>query len=262
MNEREGCLQLYLAAFPDETPASAKRLFDLFFDSDCLYTLEAGRPVSMLFLLDMTFAVSGRNLPVCYIYGAATHPQYRRQGRMKALLLRAAEVARARGAKAVYLLPASEQLAAYYASLGFTGRFYHTCRIFAGATGQADIAVLSREEYRRRAAERLPDGAIWPSEAFFGLVFAEAVASGGGAFGDKDGSLLCQRQGEMLFALEAFGDLSDAFLASLLRRTGAKKALLRGPALRGGARQTFGLYLPLGEDFAGKTGYFGLARDL
>ncbi len=262
MSLRELLISLYLAAFPDETPTAAAALFAAYFPDNCLYETVDGVPVSLLFLLDQQLLCGRKSLPVCYVYGAATHPDFRRRGYMTRLLERAADAARERGAKALFLLPADASLEPFYAERGFTGRLYHAERRCAPLPTGAPLNPISAASYRRLRKPLLPNPALSPDSAFLQLLVAEAVASGGGAFADVQNGVLalCARQNDCLLVEELLGSATDGAVARLLRQTGTTHAVVRGVPTQDRDRVPFGLFRPLADDLP-QTAYFGLPRD-
>lgn len=83
-----------------------------------LFTLRAGVPVSVLYLLPV-HAPCRPALRLAYIYAVATHPAYRGQGLMKRLLERMTLHLQAEGYDAAILLPAEPWLCDYYRHFGF-----------------------------------------------------------------------------------------------------------------------------------------------
>lgn len=61
---------------------------------------------------------------VSYIYGAATRPEYRRQGLMERLLRQSHEIDRERGFAGSILIPENKGLFDYYGRLGYKTAFY------------------------------------------------------------------------------------------------------------------------------------------
>ncbi len=89
------------------------RLFDLF--SDCIrYIAEDGQVVSMLFEIPCTLVTQEGEIPVCYVFAAATHPNYRGKGYATALVKETC----ARHSL-VILRPAEESLVNFYGKMGF-----------------------------------------------------------------------------------------------------------------------------------------------
>ena len=114
-----------------------------------VYTLNQ-RPVSMIHLMDASFADGADEYPVRFLYAAGTRRDCRCNGFLRSLILFAADSAKKNG-YGLFLKP-SPALTGYYSALGFAedSRF----SIFTagpGEDGRKDIAFspLSAEEYNR-----------------------------------------------------------------------------------------------------------------
>ena len=112
------------ACFGDED-----EYLDFFFEkrfrtADAPVLTADGGIVSQLFLLPATLRdASGDTWDICYLFAAATHPEYRRRGYMAKLLRFAADEMRAKGKRGIALLPGERSLYAYYETFGFQRAF-------------------------------------------------------------------------------------------------------------------------------------------
>ena len=112
---------LWDSCFPEE-PEFSDLFFAKMFKSDtCLVLREDGIIKAMAQMLPYELKDVGK---VTYIYGAATHPDFRRQGLMRRLLEASFELDKKRGFAASILIPANEALYGFYARLGYKTRFY------------------------------------------------------------------------------------------------------------------------------------------
>lgn len=114
-----------------------------------VYTLD-GKPVSMIHLMDASFAYGQQYDPVRFIYAVGTLPAARNNGYMRSLIVSAAESAKKDG-YGLFLKP-SPGMEEYYSALGFAedSRF----RIFTAGScpdggGDVSFAPISAEEYNR-----------------------------------------------------------------------------------------------------------------
>ncbi len=112
-----------------------------------VYTLD-GKPVSMIHLMDASFADGLQNDPVKFIYAVGTIPSLRCKGYMRTLLIYAEECAKKDG-YGLFLKP-SQGMEDYYSTLGFVedSRF----RIFTSGScpdcgKDVSFALISAEEY-------------------------------------------------------------------------------------------------------------------
>lgn len=105
-----------------------------------------GRVVSALQKLPYPITYGGRMLPASYISGACTDEGYRRRGLMGELLNQTHRVMRAEGALLGFLIPATEELAAYYAKFGYTPCFRFGWETVVAQPLDEDIAVAQAAE--------------------------------------------------------------------------------------------------------------------
>jgi len=90
----------------DDTPEFVDFYFNTCYKPEnTLVAEEGGRILSCLQLLPYSMYLRGRTVPVCYIVGVATWPEYRGQGLVKQLLKYADEVLRSRNIHISILLP-------------------------------------------------------------------------------------------------------------------------------------------------------------
>jgi predicted acetyltransferase len=113
--------ELWNICFPEE-PEFNNWFFDNKFDAGkCLVLREDGIIKAMAQLLPYEISGIGK---VSYIYGAATHPNYRRLGLMRRLLENSFEIDKANGFAASILIPASKSLFDFYEGIGYKTCFY------------------------------------------------------------------------------------------------------------------------------------------
>lgn len=104
---------------------------DFFFDNrfvtsnTLVYTLN-NKTVAQLFLLEGGFSVKGNIYPSYYLYAACTHPDFRRKGIMKELLLYAEEISKKRDIDFICLVPAEKSLFDYYSKFSYKSVFSKT----------------------------------------------------------------------------------------------------------------------------------------
>jgi GNAT superfamily N-acetyltransferase len=112
---------LWDTAFPEEPEFN-----DWFFANEykckyCLALKQDNKILAMAQLLPYYIEGVGE---VSYVYGAATHPDYRRRGLMRELLKSAEELDKGLGRVASVLIPANEGLFEFYSHLGYKTAFY------------------------------------------------------------------------------------------------------------------------------------------
>ena len=141
-----------------EDKAEIRRLWDMCFNDEedfnnwfftnrfkseyCLVLREDGIIKAMAQMLPYEISALGK---VTYIYGAATHPDYRKMGLMRALLERSFENDIKNGCIASVLIPANKNLFEFYKKLGYKTVFY---------VGKGSAAIGEYGEYALRDAKR------------------------------------------------------------------------------------------------------------
>lgn len=115
---------LWNISFPEE-PEFSRIYFQKFFKKECaLLSCKNGNICAMLQMLSYRLKMNGSIYPVYYIYGACTHPDYRRRGLMARLLEDACVLGRSRGDVASILIPQEKRLFDFYGRLGYKQGFY------------------------------------------------------------------------------------------------------------------------------------------
>ena len=174
---------------------------------------------SQLFLLPAALRAGDKQVPIDYLFAAATAPVYRRRGYMKLLLRYAAELSEQRGKAAIVLRPGSEELYRYYAKFGYQIAFSErvwTCtrdalQAFSEPCGAADaIPVLT-------AFFQQTDGVVWEKDALrYALseyrTFRGKAAAGGQAFAaeSEDGAQIIAPVSALGQGFSLLLSLSDA----------------------------------------------------
>lgn len=120
-NDTKQVRELWDIAFPEE-PDFNNWFFENKYKAEyCLILKEDGIIKAMAQLLPYEIKNVGK---VSYIYGAATNPDYRRQGLMRRLLNRSFEIDRQRGYAASVLIPQNKPLFDFYERLGYKTCFF------------------------------------------------------------------------------------------------------------------------------------------
>ncbi len=107
--------ELWDIAFGEE-PDFNRYFFDNFFKYENTLLYVDKKPVAMLQM--MPYKLKGVGA-VTYIYGATTHPNYRKMGLMGELLKKSFEIDKSRRIKGSVLIPANKELFNYYAKFGY-----------------------------------------------------------------------------------------------------------------------------------------------
>ena len=112
-----------------------KRFVDFYFEkryneNDNIFIEKDGKVVSALQLISYPFSYYGKTIGCSYLSGCCTDPDYRSQGLMNDLIIKALKQAKNNGACFAALIPASESLFNYYAGTNFITTFdYSKIRI-------------------------------------------------------------------------------------------------------------------------------------
>ena len=112
-----------------------KRFVDLYFekrytDEDNIFIEKDNKVVSAMQLISYPFSYYGKTIACSYFSGCCTDPEYRSQGLMNELIIKALRQAKNNGACFAALIPASESLFNYYAGTNFVPTFdYSKIRI-------------------------------------------------------------------------------------------------------------------------------------
>ena len=112
-----------------------KRFVDFYFEKrynekDNIFIEKDGKVVSALQLISYPFSYYGKTIGCSYLSGCCTDPDYRSQGLMNDLIIKALKQAKNNGACFTALIPASESLFNYYAGTNFVTTFdYSKIRI-------------------------------------------------------------------------------------------------------------------------------------
>lgn len=96
---------------------------DKYADENTLLFMDGDKAVSSLQMLDYYFTFHGSEIPLYYLSGLCTLPEYRGKGYMKQLILKSFEVAAERKVSLVVLVPQEEWLLDFYDKYGFVHVF-------------------------------------------------------------------------------------------------------------------------------------------
>ncbi len=235
---------LWQLAFGD-----SEEFTDLFFDRGydprccrCL-TLE-GRVAAALYWFDVEY--DGEFY--AYLYGVATHPDFRGRGLCRKLMEDTHACLTARGYAGGLLTPAEENLRKMYAGMG-----YEDCctvsEIRREAGKACEVRLIGRDEYALLRRQYLPKGGVIQEGR--NLFFLEGFAQ---LYRGKDFLLAAVPEGERLRGLELLGNAQAA--PGILGALGYEEGIFRMP----GDDLPFTMFHPL-KAGGMKPEYFGLAFD-
>ena len=188
---------LWELCFPDDTGFNRFYFDHLFSLPDTLLCIEDGLLAAMVQMLPYTVRLDGKAVPATYIYGACTHPEFRRRHLMRALLEESFRLDQKNGRPVSMLIPQEEWLFEFYRPFGYSPSF-DLCSAQRTVTGaahpgfralaDADVPTLQRL-YTQVTAQTNP--AVQRTDAQWRDQIALFQALGCGAFGlmDADGTL-------------------------------------------------------------------------
>lgn len=127
MNTKEETRRLWQLCFDDSEDFVNLYFEHRFTESVNHYLEHDGRLVAALQAIPYDMTMGCRSLvPMAYVSGACTHPDYRCQGWMRRLLAQAHRSMYTQGRYFSTLIPAQEGLKAYYARSGYVSCFHRT----------------------------------------------------------------------------------------------------------------------------------------
>jgi GNAT superfamily N-acetyltransferase len=134
--------EIWRTSFPGDEAFSEWFLNSVYAPENALVYEDGGRAAAMLHLLPVRLCAGGEALTAAYVYAVATLPPFRGKGVAAALLGVAEDLAKARGASYLMLVPQSESLFEYYRRQGFETAFFRSRRtITAGCLAPAGLEV-------------------------------------------------------------------------------------------------------------------------
>ena len=144
-NKAKECARLWKEVFGDSDEFISSFINDFYTADNMLCIEQDDKVVSMLHIVP--FELNGSE--VAYMYAVATTANERGKGHAKQLIRQAIEKAKNEGYKAVFTLPADNDLTSFYSQFGFKGRHavtFETKNGFDFGTGDSDkdfVMVLS-----------------------------------------------------------------------------------------------------------------------
>lgn len=115
---------LWDVCFPDDSGFNPYYFSHLFCPDNTLLYMENGRLAAMTQMLPYHLRQGEKPVPVTYIYGACTHPDFRRRHLMSQLLTASFDIDRQQGIAASILIPQEEWLFDFYAPFGYVPDFF------------------------------------------------------------------------------------------------------------------------------------------
>lgn len=224
--------------------------FDTAYSPDrCRCAVENGKVTAAVYWFDCS--VRGRK--VAYIYALATHMEHRGRGIAHRLMDEVHRILSQRGYEGVVLVPGTERLYSFYATMGYTGCSPMIEFVCTGAAEEVQLRRVTPEEYARQRREVLsllePDAVIQENENIAFLATQAELYIG------QNFLLAARQDGDALVGMELLGDPQTA--PGIVRALGYTQGTFR---TRGQGKH-FAMYLPLGSSDLPAPTYFGLAFD-
>ncbi len=118
-NDKEGIIRLWHEAFGDLRKEIEFFLENKYIPENTVVCEENGEIISLLFLLEGSFCINGKNYPSYYLYAACTSKEFRGRGIMGKMLEFSKALAADRGVCYICLMPAEDSLFDYYSRFGY-----------------------------------------------------------------------------------------------------------------------------------------------
>ena len=118
-NDLEAIINIWEASFPGDEAFIGYYFDKVYKPANTLLYMSSGNIAAMLQMLPAMFSMPGGTVPVSYIYGAATHPDYRRRGYMTKLIKSAFEASAMFNRHMTMLIPQEKALFTFYKMFGF-----------------------------------------------------------------------------------------------------------------------------------------------
>lgn len=118
-NDKEGIIRLWHEAFGDSRKEIEFFLENKYIPENTVVCEENGEIISLLFLLEGSFCIKGKDYPSYYLYAACTFKEFRGKGIMGKMLDFSKALATKRELYYICLMPAEESLFNYYSRFGY-----------------------------------------------------------------------------------------------------------------------------------------------
>ena len=111
--------KMWKLCFQDEDSFIDYYFDEIYKNDETLVYLENGKPAASFQMIPYSLKNGTDIFPAGYIYGAMTHPDFRRKGFMKELLFASFDLMRKRGFDYTFLIPQEEWLFNFYKKFGY-----------------------------------------------------------------------------------------------------------------------------------------------
>lgn len=209
---------------------------DIFFskvytESNTLVHYQDGKVAAALYMIPYELYIGGKSYSIMYLYALATKAEYRRKGIMTELIKQAHVIGTARGYISSVLIPACQDLYAYYNKMGYNIIYYQNklilskneietlCRKEKTENRRFEIESMGEEAFQKmyeKGIRNQTDG-IRQSERMNNF-YLETLRQDGG----KAVSIFCDNKKTDLYALIGFDNQLSGKSKMILYETNAK----------------------------------------
>lgn len=159
-------------------------------DFSNIYIDNGEKVISALQIITYPFTFAGDLVPLGYISGACTHPDFRDRGLMKQLLKKSFSTMRERGYVFSALIPGEEWLYDYYIKTGYTDAFSHYKKVLkqddfllSKSLNVIEITAFDDKVYHYLNGKlKEKDCAVQHTDADFNIVLQDLSVSSGRCF--------------------------------------------------------------------------------
>ncbi len=152
---KEDVKHIWKTCFPDDTYDFTEFYFEKKYKNEnTLVWMENGKAVACLQMLPYSFSFYGSLLPVAYISGAATLPEFQNQGIMKKLVAYAFYEMQKKQIPLTVLIPQEPWLIAFYERLGYSITFLFSESILQSNQGYSSLNGYSINPINISSAEK------------------------------------------------------------------------------------------------------------
>ena len=237
--------KLWKLAFGDEDAFIDCFFANGFSQSRCRCITEDATVTAALYWFSMEYG----NQKIAYLYGVATHPEYRGQGLCRRLMEDTHRHLATLGYHSVLLVPQTEALRGMYRGMGYRDCTAMTEFFCTDGPYPVPMHAIDALEYADLRRAHLPEGSVIQEGSNLDFLSAYARFHKG-----MDFIMASYTQDEKLFALEFLGNREAA--PGILCALGLSQGTFRTP----GDKLPFAMFLPLREDSLAPS-YFGFAFD-
>ncbi len=209
---------------------------DIFFsriykENNTLVRCIDGKPAAALYMIPYEIYINGKHYMLQYLYALATKAEYRRKGIMTELIHQAHKIGKNRGYISSILIPACQELYAYYQQLGYNIAYYQNkltlskpeierlCRERGADRKRFEIKALNKDSF-----QRMYEKSIWSGKngirqsGLLNNFYLEMLQQDGGTAV----SVLIDNKRTDLYALIGFDNQPSGYTRMILYETNAK----------------------------------------